>query len=110
MNSFLLSTSQIPTLPHRYPHLPPVITVRTTTHLHSQHNFDLAPSSHLSLAEVQDLYYGDRLYNGRQAIQRIQFVAAQVQGFRVMKEELECYCLGSGRQICPLFHLFYPIP
>ncbi|TKC34694.1 hypothetical protein EI555_000538, partial [Monodon monoceros] len=34
------------------------------------------------LAEVQDLYYGDRLYNGRQAIQREQFVAAQVQGFR----------------------------
>lgn len=49
-------------------------------HPHSRLNFDLAPSSHLIFGEVQNLDCGDHLYNVRQAIQPVQFVATQVQG------------------------------
>ena len=71
-----------PSLPHRYLHLSPVITLMATNMPapHSQPNFDLAPSSHLIFGEVQDLDRGGHLYNVRQAIQLVQFVAAQVQG------------------------------
>lgn len=66
-----------PTLPHGSPHLPLVTTLMATT---PTLNFDLAPSSHLIFGEVQNLDRGDHLYNVRQAIQPVQFVATQVQG------------------------------
>lgn len=53
----------------------------------SQPNFDLAPSSHLISGEVQDLDCGGYLNKVRQAIQLVQFVAAQVQGQQLLGKE-----------------------
>lgn len=72
------SCTSAPTLTHSYLHDCYLYPMSINPHLPP--GFDLAPTSHLIFGEVQDLNFGGFLYNVRQTIQLVQFVAAQVQG------------------------------